>query len=178
MNRLLVASAALALFGAAPSLAQPVTPPTTPSWPSAPPATDPTTTPPATMPTPATPSTPSETPSNPMPPTEPGQPAPDTTSPPSAPSIPPSSESAHSSDINAAATPGESKLTETASATTDTSDQAGGMVGDLAQSNPPPAKYPACTSRKQDRCMVMAQVKRHAVMAQTKRKVATTTPSA
>jgi hypothetical protein len=37
----------------------------------------------------------------------------------------------------------------------------GQIVGDMDQSNPPPSSYPPCTSKKQDRCTVMAQAKRH-----------------
>jgi len=43
----------------------------------------------------------------------------------------------------------------------ETASTQGAVVGDLAQANPPPAKYPPCTNKKQDRCIVMAQVKRH-----------------
>ena len=137
MKRLLIASAALALIGAGSAMAQ-VTPPMPP--------------------TPATTSPPATTPADPAavaPQASSTSPAPDANQPAAAPA-PAASEVAPTpaSDATASAAP---PAAATASAAAP-----GAIVGDLAQANPPPAKYPACTSKKQDRCVVMAQVKRHA----------------
>jgi len=139
MKRLLIASAALALIGAGSAMAQ-VTPPM--PVPASPPATTPSPADPAAV----------------APQASTTSPAPDASQPAAAPA-PAASE--------VAPTPASDATASTAppAAATASAAAPGAIVGDLAQANPPPAKYPACTSKKQDRCVVMAQVKRHATAA-------------
>jgi hypothetical protein len=91
-------------------------------------------------------------------------PAPDTTSAaPDSTTTAPATTPAPSSDTSTAAAPSTAPATPLASGSTPT------MVGDLAQSNPPPADgaYPVCKTKNQDRCTVASQAK-HATMAKRK----------
>ncbi len=151
MKRLLIATAAMALIGAGSAMAQ-VTPPATPSMPATTSAT-----PPADSATPqlASPSTPTAAASQPA--TTPDPVASQAATP--SPSPAPATETA-----SAAATP-QSASAQGASAQGATA--TGPVVGDLAQANPPPAQYKPCTSRKQDRCIVMAQAKHPAASSRS-----------
>ncbi len=144
MKRFLIATAALTLMGGGAVYAQSTTQPTSPTT-SPMPATS---TPPA-APSDTTP--PAATPASPDPSSAPASPAPTTTP-----------------DTTSAAPMPSTQSTPMASSTTPT------VVGDLAQTNPPPAdgSYPVCKSRKQDRCVVGSQA-HHAAMA--KRKMASKT---
>lgn len=145
MKRLLIASAAFALIGASSAMAQATTP--------------------------ASPAPSSDTSM---------QSAPATTTPAPGATTPSATPSAAATPDPAATAAASTPATSTAAAPTASSTMAmagstapGQIVGDMSQQNPPPAKYPPCTSRKEDRCVVTAQLKHHMTMA--KRKTAATT---
>jgi len=87
------------------------------------------------------------------------------------PAAPSTTASAPSAPSDASTAPASAPATGTAMASNAAPGQ---VVGDMSQQNPAPAKYPACTSQKQDRCVVTAQLKHHVTMAKAKTAKTTT----